>query len=346
MTANDAPLLLVGNPSSRSGKAAKRIEQVRRMMDEMGLPHVFKSTLPHRQTVGLVADAISDEGFRTVVYLGGDGTFYEVATGICQSGRASEVRLGMLPSGTANDQGKSFGVSASPSALKENVTTIAKGFMAALDVGEVTVYSHSGVVMRRDLFFDSLGFGLSSSILAQRNRELQITKSVPVINKIYKDHVVYVKAALHEVTKTSVTRDRFSAAVEIDGQTEHWNNLTDLVIKNTLIFAGDWIIAPNGASDDGVMEIAPFFGIRDWTGKVIVNHKKFPFRIEAMERIGLKMSNVLKGKHIKIHILRPERDESLPAELDGEEFLSANQYEVKVHPRLLHLIVPEHPHWI
>jgi diacylglycerol kinase family enzyme len=340
-------ILLVGNPSSRGGKAAKRIEQVRDLMNEMGLPHVFKSTLPNRETVGMVAESIADEGFRTVVYLGGDGTFYEVATGICQSGLSSEVRLGMLPSGTANDQGKSFGISASPRALEENVATIAKGFITSLDVGEVTVFSDDGLVMRRDLFFDSLGFGLSSWILAQRNRDLEITKSVPVINKIYKDHVVYVRAALAEVTNTLVYRDRFfSAEVDIDGEIIELNNLTDLVVKNTLIFAGDWIVDPKSAPDDGVMEVSPFYGIRDWTGKIIVNHKKFPFHIEAMERIGFKQAEIYKGRLMKIQLLRPSRDEPLPSELDGEEFLSANFYEVKVHPRLLNLIVPEHPHWI
>ena len=101
MSAPDT-ILVVGNPSSHSGKAAKRIEKVLSLMDRLGIRHQFKATLPSRGTVGMVADSIAHEGFRTVVYLGGDGTFYEVATGIIQSGAASEVRLGMLPSGTAN----------------------------------------------------------------------------------------------------------------------------------------------------------------------------------------------------------------------------------------------------
>ena len=340
-------LLLVGNPSSHGGKAKKRIEKVRVLMNEMGLSHVFKSTLPNRETVGLVADAITKEGFRTVIYLGGDGTFYEVATGICQSGRASEVRLGMLPSGTANDQGKSFGISSLPRALEENVKTIAAGFIAYLDVGEVTAFSDDGVVMRRDLFFDSLGFGLSASILAQRNRDLEKTKSLPLINKVYKDHVVYVRAALQELTNVLVYRDRvFSAELDIDGEVKQIDNLTDLVVKNTLIFAGDWIIDPKSKPDDGVMEVAPFFGVRDWTGKLIVNHKKFPFSIEAIQRMGLAQAGIARGRSMKIQLLRPERDEPLPAELDGEELIAVNHYEIKVHPQLLKLIVPEHPHWI
>jgi diacylglycerol kinase family enzyme len=315
-------------------------------MDNMGISYVFKSTLPARQTVTMVAEAILNEGYRTVAYLGGDGTFYEVATGICQSGFASEVTLGMLPSGTANDQGKSFGVSSSIKSLEKNVRIIFEGHTTMLDVGEVTAYSDAGLVMRRDLFFDSLGWGLSASILAQRNRDIKRTRDVPLINQIYRDHLVYVRAALQEVAMSLVSRDRFSAEVESDGELYVWHNLTDLLVSNTLIFAGDWIVDPESEHDDGKVEIAPFVGIRDWAGKVIVNHKKFPFKKDTMERMGFGSSTVVKGKKIRIKLIRANREETLPAELDGEEFLSANFFEIDIHSRLLRLIVPQKKQWI
>lgn len=342
----DDIILIVGNPSSRGGKAAKRIDTVRELMTERGIPFEFRSTLPNRRTVGMVADAIVRDGFRTVVYLGGDGTFYEVATGICQSGMASDVRLGMLPSGTANDQGKSFGISSSSRALEVNVDTILKGYTTKLDVPEVTAFSDDGIVLGRDLFFDSLGFGLSASILAQRNRDLEATRSVPVLKHMYRDHVVYVRAALHELAVSLVSGDRFAAEVTVDGETHELTNLTDLLIKNTLIFAGDWIVDLEAAHDDGLVEIAPFRGIGDWTSRVIVNHKKFPIKKDAMERIGWTPSSPLRGANIHIQLLRPSREEALPCELDGEEFISANFFEIDVHPRLLTVIIPEHPHWI
>ena len=345
MQTTDA-ILVVGNPSSHSGKAAKRIEKVLELMDRMGIRHEFRSTLPSRGTVGMVADAVANDGFRTVAYLGGDGTFYEVATGIIQSGMASEVRLGMLPSGTANDQGKSFGISSAPRSLEENVRTIAAGNTTRLDVGEVTAISDDGVVMRRDLFFDSLGWGLSASILAQRNRDIQATRDLPFINQIYRDHIVYVRAALQEVTTSLVTRDRFSAEVEVDGELFEWNNLSDLLLSNTLIFAGEWIVSPECEHDDGKVEIAPFVGVGDWTGKLILNHKKFPIKKDAIERLGLGSSTVVKGANIRIQLFRPTNEAKLPAELDGEEFLSANFFEIRVHSRLLTLIVPEKPKWI
>lgn len=334
-------ILLVGNPSSRGGKAAKRIERARVLMSLHGLNHVFKPTLPHRGTVGMVAESIAEEGFRTLVYLGGDGTFYEVACGICQSGLASEVRLGLLPSGTANDQGKSFGISSQPKDLEANIRTISAGHTTKLDVGEVTAYSDSGLALRRDLFFDSMDWGLSASILQQRNRDVELTKDVPVIKHMYRDHVVYVRVALQEAAIRLVSRDRFSAEVTVDGEAHAFHNLTDLVIKNTLIMAGDWIIDPMSRPDDGKMEVAPFYGIGDWTQRVILNHKRFPLKGNARNRMGLPPLEIFKGAEIRVQLLRPHRDESLPVQIDGEEFLSANTFDIKVHPQMLTLLVPE-----
>ena len=109
--------LLVANPTAQSGKNAARIERARRLLDERRLPHQFLSTQPGGGTVAAVKAALDDGDHHTAIYMGGDGTFAEVAKGILQSRRAGEVRLAMLPTGTANDQGKSFGLHASPDAL-------------------------------------------------------------------------------------------------------------------------------------------------------------------------------------------------------------------------------------
>ena len=157
----------------------------------------------------------------------------------------------------------------------------------------------------------------------------------------------YSTPALQELAVSIVSRDRFAAEVTIDGRAQTLLNLTDLVVKNTLIFAGYWVVDPDSRHDDGQMEIVPFHGIGDWTSRVIVNHRKFPFREDAMERIGLTTrSKILKGSDIKVQLLRPESEETLPAEVDGEEFFSANLFNITVHPRLLQLIIPEHPQWI
>ncbi|HUT76674.1 MAG TPA: diacylglycerol kinase family protein [Polyangia bacterium] len=340
------PCLLIGNPTSKQGKAARLIGRTRKLLNAHGLVHEFRSTLPGGATTGLVARAIEEEGFRTVICLGGDGTFNEVAKGIVQAGRTGEVCMGLLPAGTANDQGKSFGLSSRPQSLERNIGIIAAGHTTRLDVGEVTALADNGMVLRRDLFFDSAGWGLSASILQFRNRELEIVRSIPIWRNMYRDHMVYIRAAVHKLGLVWLTRDRFAAEIVTDGVVHNFERLTDLVLSNTLLYAGEWIIDPGAAHDDGLIEVAPFAGMRDWTSKLIVQHKKVPLTEELLNRFGVRHTPVLKGREIRIQIFRPNVDKRLPAQLDGEEFQAADHFQVKVHPRMLRLIVPAGFHWI
>ncbi len=95
--------VLVANPTAQSGRAQAIIEEASKALVRNGCPHDFVATEPDGGTVAAIRRAIDDDGARRVVYLGGDGTFAEVAKGILASSAATETVLGMFPTGTAND---------------------------------------------------------------------------------------------------------------------------------------------------------------------------------------------------------------------------------------------------
>src|SRR5438132_4833955 len=161
------PAVLVANPTAHSGKAADWIRHARALLDEAAVAHRFVATEPEGATVDRVREAIDDEGARVVIYMGGDGTFAEVAKGILASDHAADVAMGMLPTGTANDQGKSFGLGAGAGALAHNVEVIAHGATLRIDVGMITIEGETPAP-RRDLFFDSFSIGLGAATLATR----------------------------------------------------------------------------------------------------------------------------------------------------------------------------------
>jgi len=340
------PILLVGNPTSQSGKALKRIDLARKLLDKHELEHDFESTLPDGRTTQMVTKAIASKNYKTIIYLGGDGTFNEVAKGICASGVPNKICLGMLPAGTANDQGKSFGIGSAKNDLEKNVKIIKEGYLTTLDVGEVFAIDDSETIISRDLFFDSLGWGLSAAILAFRNRELQIVKKMPVWREMYRDHAVYVRAAMHELAINWLTRDRFAAEVIVDGEVHNLMGLSDLVVSNTVLYAGDWVIDENASHDDGAFEVAVFKGTRDWTSKLIMLHKRNPLTGNLMKKIGISYSPNFKGRDIRVQIFNPYKDKRLPAQIDGDEFLQADHFHVKVLPNLLNIIVPKNYRWI
>ena len=135
-------ILLVGNPTAQSGKAEARIQAALAAMDQRGWQVALLETLPEGRTVAAVAQAVDAGTADVVVYLGGDGTFAEVAKGLLSAKRV--VPMGMLPSGTANNQGRSFGVSNKAADLEENLDVIAAAHLTQLDVGQVDKLDEQG----------------------------------------------------------------------------------------------------------------------------------------------------------------------------------------------------------
>jgi diacylglycerol kinase family enzyme len=337
---------LVANPASCSGKAQKRIDQARKLLTECGLEHDYQTTLPDGKTVALVSQAIIQKGYRIIISLGGDGTFSDVAKGICQSALAKEVLLGHLPAGTANDQGKSFGLSSSFRALEDNILFIAAGHTTKLDVGEVVGHRENGAILFRGMFFDSIGWGLSASILAFRNTEMEIIKKVPVVRDMYRDHLVYIRAAARELAQKWLTQDHFAAEITVNGSSVMFDKLTDIVITNTPLYGGEWIVDSESKHDDGIFELATFQSIRDWTNKVFLNHKKIPVSVETANRLGIFYSPTFSGSEFQIRLINPIANKEIPAQMDGEELPSADHVSINIFPRLLNIIVPEDFHWI
>src|SRR5277367_887405 len=91
------PAVLFANPTAHSGKAADWIRIARARLDQNDVAHRFVPTEPEGRTIDRVREVIDNDGTRVVIYMGGDGTFAEVAKGVLGSQHADEVAMGMLP---------------------------------------------------------------------------------------------------------------------------------------------------------------------------------------------------------------------------------------------------------
>lgn len=330
--------LLVGNPTARSGKAAQRIDRALLRMRERGVEAHFLATEPEGRTVELLARRLASEPFDAVIYLGGDGTFAEVAKGILAAERP--VPMGMLPSGTANDQGRSFGVSASPEALETNLDTIDAGNITNLDVGRINRLDDDNQVMDQDLFFDSAGFGMNPDILAVRNRDRERVARIPLLREIYRDQLVYAGATLKQYLASWVEPTKFDAEILCDGERAYaYGGLTDLVINATPIYGGSWVFVPEAEPDDGRFEVVPVQGRRDWFSKAIHDLAVVPISRHDLEEIGITHCEGFSGARFEIRLSRPRR-QLVRSQIDGEEWLLGDRFRVEVLPRRLPLITP------
>jgi diacylglycerol kinase family enzyme len=326
--------LLVGNPAAQSGKNAERIERALALLRDAGASAELLPTLPEGKTIAAVRDALVAKSVRTVIAMGGDGTFREVASGLLESGAAEDIALGMLPTGTANDQGKSFGLEASPHALATNVAVIVRGNETRLDAGRI----HGGA--NDEYFFDSAGWGLSARVLAQRNRDRHLVATLGPLQELYRDQAVYAGAFLKTFLESYVVDDAFDASLTLDGHSFELVGLTDLIVKNTRIYAGAWVFDKTSRHDDGAFEVVPFHGKAEWMSKAILDIEGNPLTEEMLHPIGVSHSRSMRGSRIELFFQVPRKAAALAAQIDGEEWHAYERVQIEVLSRAVRLIVP------
>ncbi|MBA3539559.1 MAG: hypothetical protein H0T79_08005 [Deltaproteobacteria bacterium] len=331
------PAVLCANPTAQSGKAADWIRHARALLDEAQVPHRFVATEPDGKTIELVRRAIDDDGARVIVYMGGDGTFAEVAKGILGSHHATACVMGMLPTGTANDQGKSFGLDAGIGALPRNVEVIAAGVTVGCDVGRLVI-ERGLKEIHRDMFFDSFSVGLGASSLETRNRDRELVGRIPGLGAIYRDQLVYAGAVLKRFAESYVVDVKFDMDAVIDGRVHQFDGLLDVIMKNTRIFGGEWIFDNAAESDDGKFELVPIAGRRDFGAKMLGTLRSSPLGLEDLSMVGVEHAPAVAGSAFELEI---RSGGALPAaQIDGEEIPAGDRYRVDVLARALRLVVP------
>jgi diacylglycerol kinase family enzyme len=118
------------------------------------------------------------------------------------------------------------------------------------------------------------------------------------------------------------------------------------VVNGTVLFGGDWIFSENSQPDDGKFEVLPFQGHGDWARATIQSHKHNPITDDDRAQIGIAKRTVLQGRNIEVRLFRPDHVDEIPAQIDGEEFVSANHFRVENLFHHLRIIVPEGRSWI
>ncbi len=330
--------LLVGNPTAHSGKNAARIDVARREMDMRGIEHDFLATRAEGKTVGDVAKALSGGAYKCVVAMGGDGTFAEVAKGLLASG--VDVPMGMLPTGTANDQGRSFGLDSATASIARNVDVLHAGQTAPLDAGKITSFDIVDSPLATDWFFDSAGWGISALVLRMRNEDRRLVGGVPILKELYRDQLVYAGAIVKAFLKSYMDEQTFEAEITTPAGTKFIGGITDLVVKNTRIYAGAWVLDETSSPEDGEMELVPFTGRDEWIVRSIVAHEMSPVKEQDLAEFGGALSKVIRSPWFHIRLRDRPGGEPIESQLDGEEWRSATSYRIDVVRHALRLIVP------
>lgn len=112
----------------------RRWEEVRRLLNERGIEYDFVQSEGHGAEERL-AVMLAQNGYRTIIVMGGDGALNRVLNGIAHWNEEllSEIRFGLIPNGYGNDYATYWGLQ--ESRLEEVVDILVKGRTRKVDVG-------------------------------------------------------------------------------------------------------------------------------------------------------------------------------------------------------------------
>ena len=224
---------VVINPASGKGRGAKAEAAVRRAFAAVGVTDIrTTSAKGDERTVALRA---IEDGADTLVAVGGDGTWGNVANAIIASG--ADVRLAVAAAGTGNDFAKTVGAPASDFAATARLAV--EGPDARVDVG----------CIEGRYFLNVTGFGF----------DIAVIEDVETIRWL-KGEMVYKYSALRQLFGYGGISIDIASDAARRGARQHLM----LIIANGKNFGGTFRIAPDASITDGrldaiAIQVAPPF---------------------------------------------------------------------------------------
>jgi diacylglycerol kinase (ATP) len=218
-----ASVCVIVNPAAGKGRGAKAERDVRRAFAAVGVSDIRLTRSPGDEKV-LTGRAIED-GVRTIVAVGGDGTWGNVANAIIASG--ADVRLALGAAGTGNDFAKSVGAPAND--FEATARLAVDGPDVAVDVGRI----------EDKHFLNVTGFGF----------DIAVIEDVANIRWL-KGDILYMYSALHQLFGYPGVPVEVSGSNGSGGLTSHLM----VIIANGKNFGGAFRIAPNASITDGRLD--------------------------------------------------------------------------------------------
>ena len=311
------PVRVVLNPASSSGKAGRLRGRIEAFLRERSIAYDFHATRGPGHAVELAADA-ADDGVRTLVAVGGDGTVHEIARGLLEPRGGTAVggagnpddlpTVAVVPVGTGNDFYRMVGTSGEP---EEALRVLENGRRRLFDVGLARWDGGSSP------FVNLLGVGVDVEVLRRREGVRRL-----------RGLAQYLTALLAALVRYRPLPVR----IDIDGgeRIEGPSHLAAVTVGPSA--GGGFLLNPGATPDDGRLDLC------------------FVQALSYLE-VARYLPLVVRGKHEDLDVVRLrrfrrariERPDGGPLdfELDGELMdRPVSWLEISVVPRSLPVLAP------
>ena len=302
------------NPNSRSGQGRDIWNHLRSIMESQGISYQYFLTEYVGQATEFarnISASGTPEDPAVLVAVGGDGTIYEVLTGIVD---LDNVIFGYIPTGSGNDFCRSMGLPTDPQEALH--TILKKERIVPMDVPRISLGSHSY------RFGISAGMGYDAAVC----QEVLITPGKKLLNRLHLGKLTYLMVALKQflfLTPSTVT------VRTDDGIIQTFPRTWFATVMNQKYEGGGFKFCPDAEPDDGLLDVIVVAGIS---------------RLKML----FCLPGALRGRHTKIsgvHIFRCHdvhitSDTPLPVHKDGESGGIQHEFSVTIEKKPLKIIMP------
>jgi len=282
---------LIVNPAAANGAVGKNWPRIRDFLQAEGASFDAVLTEEPGHATRLARQAL-DDGYRTIVAVGGDGTLNEVINGLVVEGSVDpEVTLGIIPCGTGADFTRTAGIARD---YTEACRHLLRSEPRPVDLGRITCLREGREVER--YFINAAGLGFDGEVADLVNRS----------PKALGGTITYLACLFISL----VTYRNKNVELSFDGQQVR-GRLNSVIVCNGRYFGGGMFIAPGAAFDDGLFYVVILGNLnklevvmnvpRVYKGTHLTHPKVSHFsakevHVEAQERMFLQAEGELIGE--------------------------------------------------
>ena len=297
---------IIYSPKAGTFRLMKRWREIREYLVSKGVEYDFIES-ENYASVERQARMFADNGYETVVVVGGDGVLQDALNGIMSSSRAANVCLGIIPHGIANDFARYWGLQ--PGDYKTAIDSIIARRIRKVDVGCCSFAGEHGEEKR--YFLNALNVGLSAHVVELANKR----KPLLFASLIY--HVLGLFYILFH-------RQNFHMRFRLNNQLVDQKLMT-LCIGNSFSYGLTPSAVPyNGFLDVSAIRMPKLFGILE--ALLMLAHRRI---------LNYELVTPFRTAEISFESL-----EGAPLSIDGRSFKPAMPMLVTVEPESLNLIIP------
>lgn len=296
---------IIYSPKAGTVRPMKLWSEIREYLVSKGVEYDFLES-ENFGSAERQARMFADNGYETIVVVGGDGVLQDALNGILSSKRADKVALGIIPNGVANDFASYWGLQAGD--YKTAIDCIIAHRIRKVDVGYCSYITETGEEKR--YFLNALNIGLSAHIVELTNRKR------PIFAKL----VYRISGILYLLFH----RRNFSMRFKLNNQVVDQKFMM-LCVGNSVGYGLTPSAVPyNGWLDVSAIRMPKLFGLLE--GLLMLVHRRI-----------LNYELVVPFRTSEIYI---ESLDGAALAIDGRTFYPTLPMTVAVEPEFLNLIIP------